>query len=183
MKKSLPGLTIVNIVATSELEQRVDLDKLACTKGFLYDYAIYPCAYLKDENMQATVSIFASGKMICVGSKSLDSARHDLKHAAKRLAELGLIEPTEIDAKLRNIVATGELGCTIDLGKLSRKLSHVIYEPEQFPGMIYYANELEGASILIFANGRVVFAGLKSFKSLKVGKRVLASLSGLISKA
>ena len=83
--------------------------------------------------------------------------------------------------KLQNIVATADIGQSVDLERISSKLPHVIYEPEQFPGAIYYAKELEGASILIFANGKVVFAGLKTQELLEVGKSVLLELTRLIS--
>jgi transcription initiation factor TFIID TATA-box-binding protein len=78
------------------------------------------------------------------------------------------------------MVATGEIGHSIDIERLSTKLPNIIYEPEQFPGAIYYAKELEGASILIFANGKVVFAGLKREELLEVGRQVLVKLAELV---
>jgi len=120
--------------------------------------------------------------MICVGARSYDDAKHDLAYAARRLVQLGLIKQTRITPKLRNIVATAELGNAVDIENLTKKLPTVIYEPEQFPGAIYYAKELEGASILIFANGKVVFAGLKRPELLDVGKKVLVDLARLISE-
>ena len=174
-------LNIVNVVATAELKQFVNLEKLVHVSGFLYDTAIYQCAYLKDRNTRAKVSIFATGKMISVGAKSFEAAKHDLNYAMKRLAKLGLISRTRIKVKLQNVVATGELGHGVDIENFASKLPSVIYEPEQFPGAIYYAKELEGASILIFANGKVVFAGLKSLEMLEVGKHVLLDLAQLIS--
>jgi transcription initiation factor TFIID TATA-box-binding protein len=84
--------------------------------------------------------------------------------------------------KLQNIVATGEIGCVLDIEKLSVKLPNITYEPEQFAGAIYYAKELEGASILIFANGKVVFAGLKRPHLLEVGRQLLIKLAQLVSE-
>jgi len=136
--------------------------KLADVEGFLYDQAIYHCAYFRNDNTRAKVSIFSTGKMISVGGKSLEDAKHDLKHAAKKLEELGLIKPVRIAVGVQNIVATGELGQSVDIEALVRRLPNTIYEPEQFPGAIYYAKELEGASILVFSSGKVVFAGLKN---------------------
>jgi len=178
----LQKLNVVNVVATAELKQFVNLEKLVHVGGFLYDTAIYRCAYLKDENMRAKVSIFATGKMISVGSKSFEAAKHDLNCATRRLTELGLVSPTKIKTKLQNIVATGELGHSVDLESVASKLPNVIYEPEQFPSAIYYARELEGASILIFANGKVVFAGLRRHELLEVAKSVLEDLTELISR-
>jgi transcription initiation factor TFIID TATA-box-binding protein len=177
LQRLLPKLNIVNVVATAELKQFVNLENLVYANGFLYDTAIYRCAYLKDNATMAKVSIFSTGKMISIGTKSYEEAAHDLTYATQRLAQLGLISKIPINVKLQNIVATGDIGRTIDIEKLSVKLPNVIYEPEQFPGAIYYAKELDGASILIFASGKVVLAGLKRQELLEVGKRVLADLA------
>ena len=181
LQRLLPKLSIVNVVATAELKQFVNLEKLVHVSGFLYDTAIYQCAYLKDRNTRAKVSIFATGKMISVGAKSFQAAKHDLNYAARRLTELELISHTRIKTKLQNIVATGELGHSVDIESFA-KLPNVIYEPEQFPCAIYYAKELEGASILIFANGKVVFAGLRRQELLEVAESVLKDLTELISR-
>ena len=172
-QRLVPKLSIVNVVATAELNQHIVLERLVHERGFFYDTAIYRCAYLKDRKTRAKVSVFSTGKMISVGAKSLEDARHDLNHATRRLEQLRLIRPTKIAMKLQNIVATGEIGQAIDIEKLSTTLPNIIYEPEQFPGAIYYAKEPEGASILIFANGKVVFAGLKRKELLEVGQHVL----------
>jgi transcription initiation factor TFIID TATA-box-binding protein len=173
------NLEIVNLVATAELNQSIPLQRLASEVGFLYDKAVYNCAYLKDKNIRSKVAIFSSGKMICVGAKRLRDAKHDLLYTARKLAELNVIQPTEITVHVQNIVATGEIGESIDIERLSQILPNIIYEPEIFPGAIYYAKELEGTSILIFASGKVVLAGLKSNELLERGKHVLMDLMRL----
>jgi transcription initiation factor TFIID TATA-box-binding protein len=115
----------------------VNLEKLVYAEGFLYDTAIYKCADLKDNKTRAKVSIFSTGKMICVGAKSFHDAKHDLVHATKRLTELRLINPTKIIVKLQNIVATEDISHNIDIERLSVKLPNIIYEAEQFPGAMY----------------------------------------------
>jgi transcription initiation factor TFIID TATA-box-binding protein len=177
VQKPAQKLSVVNVVATADLRQSVDLERLALAQGFLYDQAIYPCAYLNDANTKAKVSIFASGKMISVGTKSFEAASRDLNYAAQRLTELGLISPIKVNARLQNVVATGDMGHAVDIEKLATELPSVIYEPEQFPGAIHYAKELEGASVLIFASGKVVFAGLKREGLLELGNYVLIKLA------
>ena len=59
-QRTLPELSVVNIVATTELGQLVDLDALGNADGFQYDSTIYHCAYLKDEKTTGKVSIFAT---------------------------------------------------------------------------------------------------------------------------
>jgi transcription initiation factor TFIID TATA-box-binding protein len=170
-------LKIVNIVATANLGQPVDLLRLANVEGFLYDQAIYHCAYLKDDKTHAKVSIFATGKMICVGTRSFKDADRDLNYAAKRLAKLGLISRVKIAVTVQNIVATSDIGHDVDLESLATKLPHVIYDPQQFPGAIYYAEELDGSSILVFANGKVVIAGLRHRALLDIAMRVITYLA------
>ena len=180
IQNHLPRPNVVNIVATAELNQRVKLERLIHERGFQYDPTIYQCAYLKDKETQSKVMIFATGKMISAGTRSLDHAKKDLGYAARRLERLGLVERPRIVTKLQNIVATGDIGKPIDIEMLSIRLPNVLYEPEQFPGAIYYAEELGGASVLVFASGRVVFAGLKTRELLETAGHVLDDLSKLV---
>ena len=73
MQRLVPKLTVVNTVPTSDLDQFIDLERLADAEGFLYDRATYNCAYFKDEKTRAKVSIFTTGKMISVGTKRMFS--------------------------------------------------------------------------------------------------------------
>src|SRR6266581_3539043 len=64
----IPKLEIVNVAATAELNQFINLGLLVSVEGFVYNPDVYRCAYLKDENTRGKVSIFVSGKMISVGT-------------------------------------------------------------------------------------------------------------------
>ncbi len=64
------------------------------------------------------------------------------------------------EIKIQNIVSTGDLGGLIDLEKTVQSLERTIYEPEQFPGLIYRMQEPK-AVILLFANGKFVCTGSK----------------------
>ena len=183
MKKQTPKPKIVNLIATAELGQTVNLEKLIFVEGFLYDTSIYRCAYLKDKNTKSKVSIFSSGKMISSGSKNFREAKHDLKYASNRLVELGLVKTNRIVVKIQNLVATTQVGRQLDLERLSRTLPNVIYEPEQFPAAIYHAEDLEGGSVLIFANGKLVFAGLRQESSLEIASKIAGNLAYTMAKS
>jgi len=167
---------VANVVATAELGQTIELRRLVNVPGFLYDSAIYYCAYLKDNKTKGKISIFSSGKMISIGTKSLRAARQDLKYAAQRLIDLRLIKSARINVKVQNMVAVFDAGSSFDLESLSNTLHDVIYEPEQFPGAIYWAPELEGAAMLLFPSGKIVVAGLKTQKLIPVARKLLESL-------
>lgn len=68
--------------------------------------------------------------------------------------------------KLQNIVARVDLGKAIDLEKIARTTSSTIYEPEQFPAVIWRPKAF-GSAILIFSTGKLVVAGLKTFSECR----------------
>jgi transcription initiation factor TFIID TATA-box-binding protein len=71
-----------------------------------------------------------------------------------------LAERVNLDYKVQNIVGTLDLQRTFDIKKVIGSLSNYIYEPDNFPGIIY--RHSSGISCLIFASGKVVIAGARS---------------------
>jgi len=61
---------------------------------------------------------------------------------------------------VQNIVASGGLGGSIDLEKTTYSLKKTMYEPEQFPGLIYRMDEPK-VVMLLFASGNFVCTGAK----------------------
>ena len=59
-----------------------------------------------------------------------------------------------------NIVASASLGGMIDLEKAAFTLGKTMYEPEQFPGLIYRMDDPK-VVILIFRSGKLVCTGAK----------------------
>ena len=57
-------------------------------------------------------------------------------------------------------MASGILGGMADLEKAAYTLGHTMYEPEQFPGLIYRMAEPK-VVILLFASGKLVCTGAK----------------------
>lgn len=159
---------IVNVVATAALNQEVDLDELGKFREILYDNITYGgrVAYFKSSGMRGKVSVFASGKIISVGTTSEKEAFHELEYLKKFFVQKGIIKPTPLQPKIRNIVVTADFGKSIDLEELSLS-SKMIYEPEQFPGGILKIERPYKASVLIFASGKAVITGLKSSKQIE----------------
>jgi TATA-box binding protein (TBP) (component of TFIID and TFIIIB) len=103
----LPDLTIVNIVATADLGQTVDLAQVSKVEHTIFDQEIYGgrVAYLKKPGIHRKVTIFPSGKLISVGTRSLGEAEADLQETADTLHNKDLIERVRVEVRLRNIVA------------------------------------------------------------------------------
>src|SRR2546425_12880017 len=72
LEQLVAKLNVVNLIATAELKQRVDLESLSRVSGFRYDPAVYRCAYFNDEVTRGKVSIFGTGKMISVATRRVE---------------------------------------------------------------------------------------------------------------
>jgi len=154
---------IVNVVATASLGGRVSLEDLGGVEGVTYDQEIYGgrVAYLRLPEMNGTVSVFFSGKMISIGTKNEEDAFRDLQCGRDLLIDRKLAGPVDLVPKIQNIVVTADLGRIVDLEELAYNYS-LVYEPEQFPGAILRIAKPCKATVLIFASGKIVIAGLKS---------------------
>lgn len=159
---------IINVVATVALNQRLDLNNLRKFGEILYDSDLYGgrVAYFKSPNMGGKVSIFASGKMISVGTKSEKEAAYELEYVKDFLVKEGFIKPTVLKHKIRNIMVMVDLEETINLEELATNY-RMIYEPEQFPSGILKIEHPYRATFLIFASGKVIVAGLRDSNQIK----------------
>jgi transcription initiation factor TFIID TATA-box-binding protein len=104
--------------------------------------------------------IFNSGKMVCTGAKSEKESRRAVMKVVKELKKGGIIIISKPELKIQNIVASASLGGMIDLEKAAYTLGKTMYEPEQFPGLIYRMDEPK-VVILLFASGKLVCTGAK----------------------
>ena len=170
---------IVNVVATASLGESINLEDLRGVKGVAYDRDVYGgrVAYFRLPNMKGMVSVFFSGKMISTGTKSEDAAIKDLTYVKDMLVKKGFTKPVVLVPKVQNIVVTADIERSIDLETLAGR-HRLIYEPEQFPAAILKIKEPYKASILLFASGKTVIAGLKTFDEIP---KVLNMVSRTIS--
>lgn len=169
---------IVNVVATASVGQKVDLYDLEKYKEIRHDPEIYGgrVAYFKLPTMKGRVTIFPSGKMISVGTKTEKDASKELALAQRFLISKRLVTPCKLTPKTQNLVATAELEANINLEKLA-ETSRIIYEPEQFPGGILRVEKPYRATILVFASGKAVIAGLTSSNQLKAVAEELETIA------
>jgi len=98
--------------------------------------------------------------MVCTGAKSEKEARGAIMKVVKELKKGGIIIISKPDLKVVNIVASASLGGMIDLEKAAFTLGKTMYEPEQFPGLIYRMDDPK-VVILLFASGKLVCTGAK----------------------
>jgi transcription initiation factor TFIID TATA-box-binding protein len=154
-------VNIENVVASATLNQKVDLN--AVVKGYPgveYRPEQFPGLVFRLKRPKTATLIFNSGKMVCTGAKSEKEARRAVMKVVKELKKGGIITISKPELKIQNIVASVSLGGMIDLEKATSTLGKTMYEPEQFPGLIYRMDEPK-VVILLFASGKLVCTGAK----------------------
>ncbi len=161
MSKAKASINIENVVASATLKQRVDLN--AVVKGYPgveYRSEQFPGLVFRLKRPKTATLIFNSGKMVCTGAKSEKEAKRAVMKVIKELKTSGIIIIGKPELKIQNIVASAGLGGTIDLEKSAYDLGRTMYEPEQFPGLIYRMDDPK-VVILLFASGKLVCTGAK----------------------
>ena len=161
MPKSKAIIKIENVVASATLNQKVDLN--AVVKSYpevQYRPEQFPGLVFRLKRPKTATLIFNSGKMVCTGAKSEKEARRAVMTVVKELKKGGIIIIDRPDLKVVNMVASASLGGRVDLELAVSKLVKTMYEPEQFPGLIYRMDEPK-VVILLFASGKLVCTGAK----------------------
>ena len=154
-------IKIQNVVAAATLNQKVDLNAVVKSfPGVEYRPEQFPGLVFRIRRPKTATLIFNSGKMVCTGARSESEARRAVMTVVKELKKSGIVIIRKPDLKVVNIVASARLGGNVDLEKAVITLGKTMYEPEQFPGLIYRMDEPK-VVILIFASGNLVCTGAK----------------------
>jgi transcription initiation factor TFIID TATA-box-binding protein len=157
---------IQNTVTTADLKQEIDIGSFNEYEHLSSNLDLYACGYVKDDKMVGRVTVFKNGKLISVGTKSPEQSRKELRKASRILQKHKLSKSVKIISQVRNMVSRFDLQRKLDIETLARTLPKSMYEPEQFPGLIY---RIQNSCVaLIFASGKGVIAGAKSIEEINL---------------
>ncbi|KAF2091818.1 TBP-domain-containing protein [Saccharata proteae CBS 121410] len=151
-----------NIVSTVNLSCLLDLSNIAAhARNAEYNKKRFAALVMRIREPRTTALIFASGKMVVTGAKSMEDSRLACRKFARVLQKLGYNAQFK-DYKVQNVVASVDMGFMIRMEGLlnSRHRDHVRWEPELFPGMTYRVRQPR-VVLLIFVSGKVVLTGAK----------------------
>jgi transcription initiation factor TFIID TATA-box-binding protein len=154
---------IENVVATvtTEITERMDLNQIAA-KYIDVDYnpERFPGLIMRVKDPKATILVFTTGKMVITGMREETEAGIVVERVMKKILD-SKIQISNPKIIIQNIVASGDLKCSIDLNMAAVVMQYSMYEPEVFPGLIYRMQDPKTV-FLIFSTGRVVCTGGKS---------------------
>lgn len=162
-----PTYRIENVVASVTLNQKLNLEKIAeRVPNAEYSPEQFPGLVLRIQKPKTATLIFSSGKMVCTGAKS-EKEVHKAVHAIiSLLRSYGINVKGEPIIEIQNIVASANLKALVDLEKAAYLLENSMYEPEQFPGLIYRM-DIPKVVLLIFSSGKVVCTGARKEEEVK----------------
>ncbi|MFP3178536.1 MAG: TATA-box-binding protein [Thermocladium sp.] len=156
-----PSYRIENIVATVNLGVDLNLEMLAeKLPAAEYNPEQFPGLILRLQKPKISALIFRTGNMVCTGAKSEEELKRAIKGLIKILNEYGAEIPMNPDIQVQNIVASGNLHAEVDIERSALMLENSMYEPEQFPGLIYRMGDPK-VVLLIFSSGKIVCTGAK----------------------
>lgn len=156
-----PSVQIQNIVATASFNVEIDMYTLERkVENIEYDPNRFPGLIYRLEEPRATVLIFRSGRAVIAGTKSVNDVIRAVKKLIRAFKQINIEIKETPKVQVQNIVATANFHGIIHLEKASYLLENTMYEPEQFPGLVYRM-EKPRAVILFFVSGKAVIAGVR----------------------
>lgn len=149
-------------MATVSIDQPIDLDYLdKVLPNVEYDPDQFPGLVLRLDSPKVTALVFRSGRMVVTGAKSTATLIKAVKKIIRMLIRCCTSLASKPRIQIQNIVASASLGAEIMLEKVAFLLENTMYEPEQFPGIIYRMRDPH-VVLLIFSSGKMVITGAKS---------------------
>ncbi len=159
MQRNEFNINIENVVASANLNQNIDLQSIARAFPTVeYKPDQFPGLVYRLKKPTVATLVFSTGRLIIAGAKSEKRAKRAVFKLVEELKTGGLVIQGTPSITIRNVVASADLGIQIDLEDAANKLDGTIYEPDQFPGLIYRPREPK-VVILIFASGKLVITG------------------------
>ncbi len=166
MTRTKPIISIVNVVASASIDERLDLkDIVKKFPDVEWHPEQFPGAVFRIRSPKTATLIFRTGKMVCTGAKSEEIARKAVKKVVQLLRKGKIKIKNEATVTIQNIVASINLGGRVHLEQAARSLPRSMYEPEQFPGLIHRMLDPKTV-ILIFSSGKLVCAGARTEKDI-----------------
>lgn len=172
-------IKIQNIVCSVTYEDtKFNLERLVKSlDGARYDPEIFPGIAYREDPL-ASFLIFGSGRMNCVGAKSMNDAKMAIKKLTRKLRKARIKVKSDPKVKVQNIVASVDFGRKFDLEHIARKFENTEYNPEVFPGLVFRLDDPK-AVLLLFVSGKGVCAGAKSMRDVK---RAVQKTNRIISR-
>lgn len=168
IKKPRYKYEIQNVVASVSFGDTIDLQKVAAAMEDMVEYRPeqFPGLVFRLNRPKTATLIFRSGKMVCTGARSEKEVYKAIDTIINKLKARGINLPPNPRIQIQNIVASAQLNAEVNLEKAALLFENTMYEPEQFPGLIFRLQNPR-VVMLIFSSGNMVCTGAKKEEDVK----------------
>lgn len=177
------SVTIVNVVATGELDTHVNLERLynaAETPVVDYDPVNHQGLYLRFEEEGPLITVYNSGKYI-IRAGSLVEVQSQREKMLQHLDDIGVPdEINEVNFDINNIVGSASISREIDVAALAEDLQEgeAEYAPDR--QCLIYRFPRTDCTIVLFRTGQAMLMGPSTTEAIdktwKIFKRELEAL-------
>ena len=158
----LPELDVVNIVISSKM--KLDVGKIKRDRNTEYYPSKFPGFIHRCYHpCKSTLLVFSTGNVICTGTRFVNDASRILSNFHNKFK----LHPTDNEVpkiNVKNLVVQVYFKYIIDVDETINTLPRAIYEPEQFPGIIY-RNIQPKAVVLLFVSGKSICVGCDNLEN------------------
>jgi transcription initiation factor TFIID TATA-box-binding protein len=155
-------LKIENVIAATELQTNLDLQKIAdVVESAEYDPDKFPGLIYKLRSPKTITLIFSRGHCVCSGATSISNAKAALTIIYKKLRDLDILSTqTAPKITIQDIIISYKYNKPLALEIISKKMpaDNIEYKPNEFPGLVYH-DKTTDIKVLLFKSGTIVGYG------------------------
>ena len=170
-------MSFVNSTVTFDTKETIDLEILR-KSDFVYTkrykrwkrkkYNPFVCVYVKEPNTNHLFSVYATGKGLLLGCKSIDEIANAMKWFDKTFNTTSVHE-------CKNLVHSFDTFTNLDLSKLFYANKGSFLEPELFPSLTL---DVAQGKALIFRTGKIILTGFRNEQQIKEAELEVYRLIG-----
>lgn len=159
-----------NVVMATDTNVELELEAIADELPEVqYNPEHFPGLVYRVHPLGNTVLLFRSGKLTCTGSQSVEEGESGISEVIDQMVDLGVPIDGYENPTVQNMVLSGTLtesNLNLNAVAIGLGLEKVEYEPEQFPGLVFKPDPVDGVCLL-FASGKIVITGVIDTKEAK----------------
>lgn len=118
---------------TANLNIHLDLRYISSVlNNIVFNPSRFSAAVFKSHRFRSTCLIFRTGRLVCVGAKSIDESRRNVRRFARILQKKCNCSPRVTDLKVQSITCVYRSGARLNLTEIARQ-NDWNYDVEIFP--------------------------------------------------
>ena len=168
---------IVNIIANTDIHEKLDLNKIACSmEDTEYEPEIYRAAIYRLKKPKCSLLLNSSGKIVFSGASSIKDIEDARNILFKKLCYLGY-SPIEDVILFQNMVVLAKIPNEIIFNRIFDNSLKLNLDSKYDKTRIVIKNKKPKFTAIIFRTGKCLIVGLKDESEVKIVLKILNDIS------